>query len=339
MITTAALSQTHRDAARDLLDTVTAHDGTAPLDEAARLAVTGGDAHHLLIEHEPTGETDGDRLLGYASVLTDGTIQGMVHPAHRRWRGHGTALLRAALDLHDEPGVWAHGALEGSLAFLAAAGLQETRRLLTLHRPLDADHPLAPVPAPRLEGLHLDAFDADRDADRWVQVNAHAFADHPEQGALTRADLDQRMAEPWFDPEDMVVARDRGRAGRLRLDQARGARAGREGRRRVDGCPSGGRRAVGRGDLRGRDRPLVQGHGMAGFLLAAALDRLRTADVPGVELYVEADNAPALRLYGELGFRRLGSRRADASDREGLIDARCPRQAAPRARRRCPHLA
>ena len=29
-------------------------------------------------------------------VLADGTTQGMVHPDHRR-RGHGTALLRAAL--------------------------------------------------------------------------------------------------------------------------------------------------------------------------------------------------------------------------------------------------
>ena len=301
MITTAALSQTHRDAARDLLDTVTAHDGTAPLDEAARLAVTGGVAHHLLIEHEPTGEADGDRLLGYASVLTDGTIQGMVHPAHRR-RGHGTALLQAALDLHDEPGVWAHGALEGSLAFLAAAGLRETRRLLTLHRPLDADHPLAPVPAPRLEGLHLDAFDADRDADRWVQVNAHAFADHPEQGALTRADLDQRMAEPWFDAQDMVVARYEGElVGFVWIKREAPEQAAKGGAEPTDIQPSDAEIYVVATDpsVQGQG---VQGHGVAGFLLAAALDRLRTADVPGVELYVEADNAPALRLYENWGF-------------------------------------
>ncbi|MGO2361690.1 MAG: mycothiol synthase, partial [Brachybacterium tyrofermentans] len=284
------------DAARDLLDTVTAHDGVAPLDEAARLAVAGGDAHHLLLEHEPTGEADGDRLLGYASVLTDGTVQGMVHPAHRR-RGHGTALLQAALDLHDEPGVWAHGALEGSLAFLAAAGLQETRRLLTLHRPLDADHPLAPVPAPRLEGLHLDAFDADRDADRWVQVNALAFADHPEQGALTRADLDQRMAEPWFDAQDMVVARYEGElVGFVWIKREAPEQAAKGGAEPTDIQPSDAEIYVVATD------PSVQGQGVAGFLLAAALERLRTADVPGVELYVEADNAPALRLYENWGF-------------------------------------
>lgn len=299
MITTAALSQTHRDAARDLLDAVTAHDGVAPLDEAARLAVAGGDAHHLLLEHEPAGEADGDRLLGYASVLADGTVQGMVHPAHRR-RGHGTALLRAALGLHDEPGVWAHGALEGSLAFLSAAGLQETRRLLTLHRPLDAGHPLAPVPAPRLEGLHLDAFDADRDADRWVQINAHAFADHPEQGALTRTDLDQRMAEPWFDPEDMVVARDEGELVGFVWIKRETPEQGAEGAVDSTEAPADAEIYVVATD------PSVQGHGVAGFLLATALERLRTAGVPGVELYVEADNAPALRLYESWGFTVSG---------------------------------
>ncbi|MGP9844743.1 mycothiol synthase [Brachybacterium sp. 107] len=312
MITTVALSQTHRDAARDLLDAVTAHDGVAPLDEAARLAVTGGNAQHLLLDREPAGATGDDRLLGYASVLTDGTVQGMVHPAHRR-RGHGTALLQAALGLHDEPGVWAHGALEGSLAFLSAAGLQETRRLLTLHRRLDAEHPTADrpaaehpaadrpaaVPAPRLEGLHLDSFDVDRDADRWVQVNALAFADHPEQGALTRADLDQRMAEPWFDPEDMVVARYQDElVGSVWIK-----------REAPDLVEQGADRAAAPADAEiyvVATDPSVQGHGVAGFLLAAALDRLQAAGVPGVELYVEADNTPALRLYETWGFTVSG---------------------------------
>ncbi|MGP9681443.1 mycothiol synthase [Brachybacterium sp. AOP3-A1-3] len=298
MITTVALSQTHRDAARDLLDAVTAHDGVAPLDEAARLAVTGGDAQHLLLDREPAGAADDDRLLGYASVLADGTVQGMVHPAHRR-HGHGTALLQAALGLHDEPGVWAHGALEGSLAFLSAAGLQETRRLLTLHRRFDAEHPTAAVPTPRLEGLHLDSFDVDRDADRWVQVNALAFADHPEQGALTRADLDQRMAEPWFDPEDMVVARDQDELVGFVWIKREAPDLGEQGADRA-AAPADAEIYVVATD------PSVQGHGVAGFLLAAALDRLQAAGVPGVELYVEADNTPALRLYETWGFTVSG---------------------------------
>lgn len=48
MITTDALSPAHHDAVRDLLDAVTAHDGISPLDEAARLALVGGTAQHLL---------------------------------------------------------------------------------------------------------------------------------------------------------------------------------------------------------------------------------------------------------------------------------------------------
>lgn len=302
MITTAALSQTHRDAARDLLDAVTAQDGVAPLDEAARLALTGGTAHHLLLESDPTdrtGDADDVRLLAYASVLVDGTVQGMVHPAHRR-RGHGTTVLKAALELHDEPGVWAHGALDGSLAFLTAAGLHETRRLLTLHRPFDAEHPLAAVPAPRLEGLRLDTFDAARDADRWVEVNALAFADHPEQGALTRADLDQRMAEPWFDPQDMVVARyDGSLVGFVWLKREAPEPAA-DLDVDPDVSPSDAEIYVVATD------PSVQGHGVAGFLLAAALERLQSAGVPGVELYVEADNTPALRLYETWGFTVSG---------------------------------
>src|SRR5699024_2516652 len=115
MITTAALSTARRATVRELLDAVTAHDGVSPLDEAAVLALDADDARHLLVEEE--GE-----LRGYAGVLPDGTVQGMVHPAHRR-RGHGTALLQEALALRPAAGVWAHGALEGSLAFLTAAGL------------------------------------------------------------------------------------------------------------------------------------------------------------------------------------------------------------------------
>lgn len=334
MITTDALSPAHHDAVRDLLDAVTAHDGISPLDEAARLALVGGTAQHLLSPVDFGNGTDHagraaaeaadeGALAGYVSVLEDGTVQGMVHPEHRR-RGHGTALLRAALALRPDAGVWAHGALEASMAFLSAAGLHETRRLLTLHRPLDAAHPVPTVPAPTLEGLRLDTFDVERDADRWLEVNAHAFADHPEQGALTRSDLDQRMAEPWFDPEDLLVARvddelvgfvwvkQEAPVGTADADDSSDNGAGRDSRDN----------GAGRDNPASRDSqnvvpqdaeiyvvataPSVQGRGVAGYLLATALERLHEAGVPGVELYVEADNTPALRLYEAWGFTVSG---------------------------------
>lgn len=319
MITTDALSPAHRDAVRDLLDAVTAHDGISPLDEAARLALVGGTAQHLLspvdfgngTDHAGRAAaeaTDEGELAGYVSVLEDGTVQGMVHPGHRR-RGYGTALLRAALALRPDAGVWAHGALEASMAFLSAAGLHETRRLLTLHRPLDAAHPVPTVPAPTLEGLRLDTFDVERDADRWLEVNAHAFADHPEQGALTRSDLDQRMAEPWFDPEDLLVARvddelvgfvwvkQAAPVGTADADDSSDNGAGRDSQNVV---PQDAEIYV------VATAPSVQGRGVAGYLLATALERLHEAGVPGVELYVEADNTPALRLYETWGFTVSG---------------------------------
>src|SRR5699024_2813527 len=159
-----------RSAVRTRRATGTAHDGGSPLDEAALLALDGEDAPHLLLtadgaatdthaaeaaagsaaSADPADPAD-ETLLGYVSVLGDGTVQGMVDPAHRR-RGHGSALLRAALALRPDAGVWVHGALEGSLAFLTDAGLTETRRLLTLRRDLGGAQPLPSAPAPTLEG-------------------------------------------------------------------------------------------------------------------------------------------------------------------------------------------
>lgn len=285
---TAALSATQRDAVRELLATATEHDGVSALDEAALLALDGGEGQHLLLEGPAEGENRA-ALLAYASVLGDGTVQGMVHPAHRR-HGHGTALLREALDLHADAGVWAHGALEGSLAFLAAAGLRETRRLLTLHRSLEATQPLPAIPGSTLEGLRLANFEAGRDAERWVAVNSRAFADHPEQGALTRADLDQRLAQPWFDAEDMLVAlRDDELVGFVWVKREHPGDHAQDAEIYVVATD-----------------PSVQGHGVAGLLMATALTRLQKGGVPGVELYVEADNTAALRLYENWGFTVSG---------------------------------
>lgn len=297
MITTAALSPTRREAVRDLLAIATAQDGVSPVDEAGTLALDGGDAVHLLIVAGDAGDAGGGAegaLLGYAGVLADGTVQGTVHPAHRR-RGHGTALLRAVLEHRPDAGVWAHGAREGSLAFLAAAGLVETRRLLTLHRALGGTDQVPAAAEALPEGLQLSTFDVDRDAERWLEVNAAAFADHPEQGALTRADLDQRLGQPWFDAEDMLVAL-RGE------DPAHQELVGFVWVKRQSPGEVGADAEI----YVVATAPSVQGLGVARTLMTASLARLQEAGVPGVELYVEADNTPAVRLYENLGFTVSG---------------------------------
>ena len=284
MITTDVLSARRRAAVGELLETTTAHDGVAALDEAARLSLDGGDAQHLLVTE--TGRDEDERVIAYANLLADGTVQGMVHPDHRR-RGLGTALLRSALDLRPDAGVWAHGALDGALALLRSQGLRETRHLLTLRRPLGEGHPVPETPASTLAGLELDTFRADRDADQWVTVNAEAFASHPEQGSLTRADLDQRLAEPWFDPEDMVLGRRDGELVGFVWIKRESAQADAE-------------------IYVVATSPSVQGHGVGGHLLGAALARLQQTGAPGVELYVEADNTAALALYDRWGFTTSG---------------------------------
>jgi mycothiol synthase len=120
------------------------------------------------------------------------------------------------------------------------------------------------------------------DEDEWLELNARAFASHPEQGRVTRADLDQLFAEPWFDADDFLLLRD-----------ADGTIAGYCWLKVEDG--------TGEFYVVGVD-PRRQGEGLGRRLALAGLDRLRQRDIHSVHLYVEGDNTAAVRLYRSLGF-------------------------------------
>jgi mycothiol synthase len=233
-------------------------------------------------------EQDGS-LVGVGLLETgDGTAASgalVVDPGRRR-AGVGRALVDELVAA--TPGrmqMWAHGNLPGAVALAARTGFSPVRELWMMRRGMTGS---VPLPEPRWpDGVRLRTFRVGQDEDDWVRVNAAAFADHPEQGRKGRADLAERMAEPWFDPTGFLIAE---RDGQMvgfhwtKVDEHRAAEP-----------------EVGEIYVLGID-PGAQGGGLGKALALAGLRHLRDRGVPAVILYVEADNPAAVRLYTGLGF-------------------------------------
>ncbi|MFL6114865.1 MAG: mycothiol synthase, partial [Catenulispora sp.] len=243
-------------------------DGTYPLSEDAVLHVRHGASAgrvHLLAEGG-YAYLDGEDPEGPSGEL-------VVHPRHRL-RGVGTALLGAATEAAQGGGMrfWAHGDDPGARVFAEKNGFVRTRVLWQMRRSLAEPLPVAPLPA----GVTLRHFRPGVDDTAWLVVNARAFADHPEQGRITRADLDERMAEPWFDPAGFLIAERDGRMIGFHWTKEH---------------PGG----LGEVYVLGVD-PAAGGRGVGRALLLAGLRHLRTEGDTEVELYVEADHAGPVGL-------------------------------------------
>ncbi|WP_152188475.1 mycothiol synthase [Georgenia satyanarayanai] len=266
------------DAVLRLAATVTAADGVAPLNEQSLLAVrhgTGGHRHRWLAE--------GEELLAYAVVDPEGSGELCVHPGHRR-RGLGRHLLDTVLDDAPAVALWAHGDLPGAQGLARAAGLRVTRELWQMARDLTPAAGTAPAGQPT--GVEVRTFVVGQDEDAWVALNALAFADHPEQGRLTVADLRQRQAEPWFDPSLLWLAHEAGRPDALLAS--------------MWVKPDGDDAEIYALGV----APRAQGRGLGGHLTALALDEMRRRGFRRTTLYVEGDNTAAIRTYRRAGYDR-----------------------------------
>jgi mycothiol synthase len=271
-----------------LLDAAAAADGVRPVSEDARLRLQhGGAGHDVLIR-------DGDQLVGYARV-DDGTAELVVHPAFRR-RGFGAALLDRVLDLAgDAPlSVWAHGDLPGSVELLSSRGFERARVLLQMRMPLAGSDLDSRPELP--DDMHVVPFRPGRDEEAWLRVNARAFAWHPEQGRMSRADLELREDEPWFDPDGFLMA--------WRGDPDAGGELLGSHWTKVHPPGDVGPEAVGEIYVLGID-PDAQGMRLGRALTDLGLAHLRGRGLGEVLLYVEEDNVAAVRLYESRGFTRF----------------------------------
>ncbi|MEK9522241.1 mycothiol synthase [Streptomyces sp. NPDC087908] len=265
----------------ELLEAADRSDGVHAVSEQGRLYLRHGGregVRHFLL-------TVGPRLYGYAQLEETDPIEApaaelVVHPGHRG-RGHGRALGTALLGASGKRlRVWAHGGKSAARHLAQVLGLTLFRELRQLRRslnPLDIPEPVYP------EGVTVRTFVPGQDDAAWLAVNSAAFAHHPEQGSLTQRDLDDRTAEPWFDPKGFFLAEKDGRLIGFHWTKTHAEEQ--LGEVYVVGI-----------------LPDAQGGGLGKALTATGLRHLAAQGLPTAMLYVDADNTAAVTVYERLGF-------------------------------------
>ena len=273
---TTQLSESEINSVLRLVADAAAVDGVWPLNEAALLHLrrTHPTSKHVLVN-------ENEELVGYAQLESgpeQSAAQLVVAPDHRR-EGVGTQLLQRLIMESGTPlRVWAMGDTPAAQALAARADMIRQRELLIMERRLDGELPEPAAPP----GVVIRTFVPGQDEHDWLQVNAAAFAQHPEQSQIDADDLKDRMAEPWFDPSGFFVAL-------------------------KDGAMIGFHWTKQHQDQLGEVyvlgvAPWAARQGLGKALLLTGLRSLQQRGSTRVELYVEADHQTAIELYLTYGF-------------------------------------
>jgi mycothiol synthase len=300
---------------RDVKTLVTAaeeSDGNPPLSEQTLVTLraadpastaganTGTQTVLTLALYAPDEESDpasAQDLAGFAVVIEEpdgtGVLELAVHPSYRN-QGVADRLVGKLKGTRGFAGLkaWSHGNHEAAADLAARYGYGPVRELWKMRlSTAAADLPDVVLPDVVLpEGVTLRAFVPGQDEDAWLAANRAAFAHHPEQGNMTRADLDARMAEPWFDPAGFLLAVDAS-------DRLLGFHWTKVHPRHGEHPAIGEVYVVG-------VTPAAQGTGLGKALTIAGIKYLQAQGPHAVMLYVDADNVPAVSLYRRLGFTR-----------------------------------
>jgi mycothiol synthase len=207
----------------------------------------------------------------WSVTVTSGPIEGLA-PVLATLRQAGSTAIQ----------VWREDVKPGDDDGLAAYGLVPYRDLLQLRCPL----PAAP------SALTTRSF-TPGDAETFLAVNNRAFAWHPEQSGMTLADLNKRMAEPWFDPDGLRLHEIDGTVAAFCWTKVHANRQ-----------PPLGEIYVIAVD------PAWHGRGLGRAMTLAGLEHLSSRGLTGALLYVESDNVPALATYERIGFVHHSTNRA-----------------------------
>lgn len=159
--------------------------------------------------------------------------------------------------------------------------------------PLAADHRVA-------EGFVTRPFRPGVDNAAWLEVNARAFADHPEQGDWNEEVLVEQLAAPWFDAHGFLLHEREGSIAGFCWTQVHDHTVAHD-HGRSDAHDHTHTAPVGEIYVIGVD-PAFHGRGIGRSLTIAGFAHLAHRGLRQGMLYVAGDNTPAIALYESLGM-------------------------------------
>jgi mycothiol synthase len=253
----------------------TANDGAITLNEQA------------LLQLKNRGLRDAELWLGAGGfALRHGDVLDLaVHPESRR-QGVGTALAVAALPAERKVDAWSHCDHPGAARLAELFSVPRERELVIMRRSLTGELEDVEVPA----GVRIRTFEPG-DEKTFLEVNATAFAHHPEQGHMTIEDFRERTGESWFDPAGLFLAvPDEPGPGDPPLLGFHWTKEHRD-----EDPPYGEVYVV-------AVNPKAAGRGLGTVLTGVGLRHLKDRGLDSVLLYVDGDNDPAIAVYTGQGF-------------------------------------
>ena len=155
------------------------------------------------------------------------------------------------------------------------------RHILKIHRPLTSALPT------QEHSFEIVTFDAAIHKEKWLALNNTIFAHHPDQGNWVMEDLENRIAENWFDPQGFFLA--------VKNCEIIGCCWTKIHHDLVNQEPVGELYVVG-------VHPDHAHQGIGRAVSIAAINYLVATGIKESMLYVDADNEKGLALYASLGF-------------------------------------
>ena len=155
------------------------------------------------------------------------------------------------------------------------------RHILKIHRLLNDLLPTAK------HDYTIRTFNPSEDKDLWLALNNKIFTNHPDQGNWALADLENRMAETWFDAEGFFLA--------VKGNEIVGFVWTKIHQDLVNQDPVGELYVVG-------VDPDHAHQGIGRAVSVASINYLIEKGLKRSMLYVDADNEKGLALYTSLGY-------------------------------------